>query len=555
MNPSEKHTDPFEIAASFQKMCSSWVQNPQKLNDMLTELNSDICDIYAAELDRLLSENESSEKTGRKKDVFMDTVKQYSNLARKYHSVYSGWLKDFVEKAPEAEGKDKQRSIFWTRQMINALAPSNYFWTNPGAVQKFIKTEGDSLNNGYQNWMEDIRRGNYLPEIADEEAFNPGENIAATPGYVVFRNELTEVIQYAPTTQTAYAVPIVLIQPWINKFYIFDLNKQSSFVRYLLNEGFTVFITSWKNPDSDMRHISFDDYMLRGVLKTIEVAKEICNTDKVHAAGYCIGGTALTALMAWLNREPAQEDSFPVADWTLFSTMTDFSEPGELGVFISEKSIESIEALMTEDGYLDGKYLELVFRLLRSDSLIWRYIAHNYLQGGAPPKSDMLYWNSDSTRLPEAMCSFYLREFYLHNRLSQKDGLTLGGRPIDMGYIDQPLYAVGAQQDHISPWKETFRTCHMVMGPVRYVLANEGHIAGIVNPPSARSRKKYWAGGVHNGLKADAWLSAQEESRGSWWPDWVEWLSERSGAMGKPPSAGCETYPCLEKAPGQYVIE
>lgn len=552
----EKFFDPFGIASSFGKVRKSWIRNSPELEEMLTELNERIQDISMEEFSRLLSANGFSEKSsGDFKAILLDHVKQSSKLFRKYHRVFSEWLKAYVDRAPDLEDGDRQRAMFWSSLFANAFSPSNFFWTNPGAVKRFIDSNGESLINGFDNWIGDVCGGDNLVRIADPEAFKVGENLAYTPGAVVFRNELMELIQYSPTTESTFAVPIVLVQPWINKFYIFDLTEGNSLVRYLLDQGFTVFITSWKNPTAEMRHIGFEDYMLRGALRAIEVAKEICNVEQVHAAGYCIGGTVLAALMGWLNKAPAQEDIFPIADWTTFSTLVDFSDHGELGVYISEKAVDSVEDLMAAKGYLDKKYIELAFRLLRSDSLIWRYIAHNYLHGGTPPKSDMLYWNSDSTRLPEKMCSFYLREFYLNNKLAKRDELVLAGRPIDLGRIEQPLYAVGAVQDHICPWKETFRICNMVNGPVKYILATEGHITGIVNPPSERSRKKYWAGETAGDTQPDPWLHGQQEHKGSWWTDWVSWLSERSQPMVQPPSMGSKKYPPLEKAPGRYVME
>jgi polyhydroxyalkanoate synthase len=392
--------------------------------------------------------------------------------------------------------------------------------------------------------------------VVDSRAFQVGRDIAATPGAVVFRNDLLELIQYEPATETTYGVPIVFIQPWINKYYIFDLEPPMSFVRYMQQKGFTVFIISWKNPDPRMRDVTFDDYMLRGALQAIKVASSICHNAPVHAAGYCIGGTALSALMAWLNSgPPSHRQTFPVIDWTLFSSLVDFSEPGDIGFFVTQQSVEAIEAMMKAQGFLSEKFIELVFRLLGSDSLIWRNFTNSFLYGQSPPKSDLLFWNSDSTRLPEKMCSFYLREFYLNNKLVEKDALRLGGRPIDLGRITQPLYAVGTQIDHICPWKSTFKVCDKVHGPVRYVLSSEGHITGIVNPPSEMSRRKFWAGEAEGETDPDRWLSGREERRGSWWEDWTQWLQTRSLSPAEPPALGSPRYPALEKAPGTYVLE
>ena len=489
------------------------------------------------------------------KDNILEDVRSNAQFARKWYAAYCRWLRDAVEMMPGLEKKDKQRALFWAGQIINAMSPANYFWTNPSAVQKFLESRGESLRKGYNNWFEDVQRGDGLVQMVDDREFKIGVNIATTPGFVIFRNELMELIQYSPATPGSYAVPIVLIPPWINKFYIFDLSEQTSLVRYFLDQGFTLFMISWKNPTQEMRHVTFDDYLLQGVLKAIDVARTICKVKQVHAAGYCIGGTVLAALMAWLNRASGPKRPLPVIDWTLFSTLVDFAEPGDLGVLITSQTVEAMEDQMKKDGYLDKKYLSLAFRLLRSDSLIWRNFVFNYLYGGTPPKSDMLYWNSDGTRLPETMCSFYLRELYLNNHLAKKDGVRLGGRPIDLGCIDQPLYAVGAQQDHISPWQSAFRTCALVKGPVKFVLSSEGHITGIVNPPTDLSRKKYWVGEAGGVSDPDRWLSGQREQRGSWWADWAAWLSPRSSPMVKSPSPGSRKYPPLEKAPGSYVLE
>ena len=561
MNPYEKIIDPFGAASSFRHVCDAWLQNSEALKQKLVELMSRMEDLNMEVLRQHLPRGSSSqgqEEEDEGKNHFMGHVRANATLIRRYYAIYSSWLRDFVDTVPGLREEERRRARFWSSQYLNAIAPSNFFWTNPGAVQRFIDTDGTSVLHGFVNWFEDNLRGDNLLTIVDHAAFKAGDNIATTDGYVVFRNGLLEIIQYAPSTENTYTMPVVLIQPWINKYYIFDLTDQNSFVHYLRNQGFTVFITSWKNPTTDMRATSFEDYMLKGALQTVKVAGEICNSPRVHAAGYCIGGTVLTTLMAWLNRMWKKPGAVPVADWSLFSTLVDFSEPGDIGVFISEESIELIESLMKSGGgYLDSKYISQTFRLLRSDSLVWRNYVHNYLYGGTPPKSDMLFWNDDSTRMPEAMCSFYLRDLYLHNNLVKKDRTVLGNCPIDLGCIKQSLYVVGAQQDHISPWRSAFRTCNLVGGPVRYVLTSEGHIAGIVNPPSEMSRKKYWAGDVNRqtDTEPDAWQVLQTEKRGSWWSDWSQWLLTGSDTLKKPPSMGSKAYPPLEKAPGTYVLE
>ncbi len=554
MKSLENIVDPFGMISSLRMVCDNWLQHSEELKQKMSDLIARTEDLSVEVVRKYVPENGVAGPEEEKE--FIDHIRENATLARKYYSLYSSWLRDFVETVPGLGENERRRAIFWVNQYLNAIAPSNFFWTNPGAVQKFIESDGASLIYGYINWLEDSMRQDNLLKIVDDKAFKLGKNLATTKGYVVFKNELIELIQYSPVTDETYPVPVLFIQPWINKYYIFDLTEQTSFVRYLLNRGFSVFIISWKNPGADMRSITFEDYVFKGVREAIEAAGEICGTGCVHAAGYCIGGTALAIMMAWLNGMRKAGDAFPVADWSVFSTLVDFSDPGEIGVFISEESITYLESLMkSTGGYLDSKYISQTFRLLRSDSLVWRNYVHNYLYGGTPPKSDMLYWNDDSTRMPEAMCSFYLRECYLHNKLIRKGSVVMRGCPIDLECIEQPLYAVGAQQDHISPWRSTFRIGSLVNCPVRYVLASEGHIAGIVNPPSELSRRKFWAGGFEGSSGPDAWQSQQQEQRGSWWPDWVEWLIPRSGKPGSPPAMGSKKYPPLGKAPGSYARE
>jgi polyhydroxyalkanoate synthase len=548
--------DPFGIYSGMMDVFRSWEQYPLELARKQAELLSKLQEATTEELRQLLVSEDPVDGQEPRQVDFFDILKSGAQLARRHHSIYHDWLRNIIDGAPGLQEKQRERMIFWTRQLINSLSPSNYFWTNFSAVRRFMDSNGESLARGLQSFMKDLREGHPLMRMVDNEAFRVGRDIATTPGAVVFRNNLMEVIQYEPATGKTYPVPVIFIQPWINKFYIFDLTPPMSFVRYLQQKGFTVFIISWKNPDAGMRNVTFDDYMLSGALQAIRVASSICRSAPVHAAGYCIGGTALSALMAWLNREPPRrEKPFPVIDWTLFSSLVDFSEPGDIGFFVTQQSVEWIEAMMREAGYLSEKLIELAFRMLGSDSLIWRNFMSCCLYGMPPPKSDLLFWNSDSTRLPAAMCSFYLREFYLNNRLVEKDALNLGGRPLDLGRITQPLYAVGTQLDHICPWKSTFKVCNKVRGPARYVLSSDGHIAGIVNPPSETSRRKFWAGEAGEEADSDRWLSGQEERRGSWWEDWTQWLQARSLSPGKPPGLGSRRYPPLDKAPGTYVLE
>ncbi|MDQ5987348.1 MAG: polyhydroxyalkanoate synthase subunit PhaC [Syntrophus sp. SKADARSKE-3] len=547
--------DPFGIVPSFIRVLESWKDRYADFLQISMNLLENLEEATIEELPSLTAAVNKALEMKDPKAAMLDYVRCRAGLHGKHHNILNGWLKEFVGRAQGLNEEERKRALFWTRQITSAMAPANFFWTNPFAVQKFLNSDGETLIKGSLNWLDDAFQRDFLTRIVDESVFKVGDNIASTPGKIIFRNDLIELIQYKPSTEKTYAVPIVLIPPWINKYYIFDLTPESSLVRYLRDQGFTVFIISWKNPSGEMRHVTFEDYIFKGILKAIDVAMLISGVPQVHAAGYCIGGTALAVLMAWLNRSGKEKAAFPVVDWTLFSALVDFAEPGELGVLINRNVVETVEQMMEITGVLDKKLIGLTFRLLGADNLIWRNFVHNYLYGGSPPKSDMLFWNSDGTNLPQAMCSFYLREFYLNNSLAKSDRMVMSKRPIDMNRVTQPLYVVGTQMDHICPWRSTFQTCRLVSGSVKYVLSSEGHITGIINPPSPYSRRKYWAGNFQEETQPEVWLSSQVESHGSWWGDWVEWMKYRSMPMTGPPHIGCNNYPPLEDAPGIYVTE
>ena len=547
--------DPLGMFASLGKVQSTWMSYGPELMSRLVRLSEDSLAIVHEEIRDMIEAGGALGSTdgGQASDP-VEMLRKNAAFARKNHALLCRWLRELVAATPGVEAADRDRSLFWAEQMLCALAPANYFWGNPGAVQRYLETGGRSLREGIRNWLEDLRRRDSLVRLVDESAFRVGDNLAATPGAVVFRNELVEVIQYEPVTPSTYRIPLVLIQPWINKFYIFDLSPQKSFVRYLIGKGFTVFITSWRNPDASLRSIAFEDYLFKGILAAIEVARSVCGRG-VHVAGYCIGGTALAVLMAWLNHRYRHPDEMPVVDWTLLASLTDFSKPGLLGVFMNKDALRTIESLTAAEGFLDGRFIGLAFRLLNADGLIWRNVVNNYLFGQAPPRSDMLFWNSDCTRLPEAMVSFFLKTFYFRNEMTKPDALRIRDQPIGLNRIRQPGYIVGALVDHICPWPGTFLTCGRLKCPTRYVLTSEGHITGIVNPPSPRSRKKYWVGEGGTSGSAEEWLQGRPDRQGSWWDDWTHWLAGRSNELGAPPSLGNAYYPPLTRAPGTYVHE
>lgn len=486
---------------------------------------------------------------------FADKVWEESptwDLVKEWYLVLTHHVQDMLYETPGLSQKERRRAAFWWRKWLNAVAPTNFLMSNPVAMQRAIETRGDSLVKGMRNFLDDLQAGNI--RMTDPGDFKVGKNLALTPGKVVFRNRLVEVIHYTPSQPRVHQVPVVIVTPWINKFYILDINPKKSLVRYLLDQGLDVFITSWKNPGEEMRDVRFDDYLIEGVQSLVDTARAVSGSVKVHAIGYCIGGTALTTYMAWANRHYAEED-VPVAHCTLFTTLVDFHKPGDIEVFVDEGSIRYITQNMEKKGYLDGAEMASAFRLLRSNSLIWHYVVHGWLYGETPPPFDVLYWNMDTTRMPYAMHAWYLRELYLNNHLIDKDALTVAGEPIDLGRITQPVYAVGAEDDHIAPWRQTFKTLNHVSGPKRFVLSSSGHILGIVNPPVDPPKRRFWVGPARRTDTAEGWQGGAVEQAGSWWPDWMEWLKPQCGGLVDAPPVATEAFPALADAPGTYVLE
>ena len=548
--------DPFGIYSASWEVLTAWLTHPRALSQQSSKFWTEFWALHTwqrlaggAEPDDLVPParyDERFQDPGWTENPFFDTCKET-------YLLYTRWLEDAIFDTPWVDDKTRRRAAFWAREVLNGVAPSNFFWSNPVAIERLVATGGMSALRGMANLFADAGKGTV--SMVDESQFKVGGNLATTPGAVVFRNELLELIQYAPTTDRVHTVPIVIVAPWINKYYVLDLETKKSLVRFLVDQGFTVFITSWKNPGSESRSTTLDDYMLKGALEAVHVARNICRVPQVHLAGYCIGGTLVAALLAWLNREAPGESTSVVKHATLLTTLVDFSQPGDIDVFLDNESLDAIEALMAPSGYLDGKFMALSFRLLRSNSLIWRYWVHGYLYGETPPPLDVLYWNTDATRLPAAMHSFYLRELYLQNKLVKQDELHLGGRPIDLGGIVQPLYVLGTEQDHITPWPSTFRICPRVKGPVRYVLATSGHIMGIISPPVQPPKRRYWAGDATAWDDPEAWRDSVEKVPGSWWNDWADWLKSCCGPDTAPAVRGNEDYPPLADAPGTYVFE
>ena len=448
--------------------------------------------------------------------------------------------------------KDAAKLAFYTRQFVDAMAPTNFLATNPAALRETVETKGENLLRGVRNVLDDLERndGRFSPRMSDEGHFALGETIATTPGKVVFQNDLMQLIQYAPSTETVFRRPLLIVPPWINKYYVLDLRPKNSFVKWALSKGHTVFMISWVNPDERLAAKTFEDYMLEGPLAALDAIEQATGEREVAAIGYCLGGTLTAATLAWL----AARGEKRIRSATFFASLVDFAEPGDLGVFIDDAQIESLEATMAEKGFLDGRHMATTFSMLRANDLIWSFVVNNYLMGREPLPFDLLFWNSDSTRMPAAMHSYYLHKMYRENLLAQPGGLSLSGVPIDLRRVEIPTYIVATREDHIAPWQSCFATCGLYRGQRRFVLGASGHIAGIINPPVA-GKYGYWTGPVLESQDADSWLAAAERHEGSWWNDWHTWQSRRAGGKKVPARVpGTGGLSPIEDAPGAYVL-
>lgn len=551
----EGAVDPIGMSAPIVHAQLAWLTHPQQLAARMVELSADIWKLQWHMAQQLTGHSDACPNTANADDTrFSDPVwsEPAWHLVKEWYLMFTHQTQDMLYDTPDLASDERERAAFWWRHWLNTVAPTNYLLTNPVALRKAVETGGDSLKKGFALFLEDLHAGSI--RMTNPDDFKVGENLATTPGSVVSRNRLVEVIHYAPTQAKVHAQPVVIITPWINKFYVLDLNPRKSMIRFLLDQGLDVFITSWKNPDASMRDVRFDDYLMEGVHETVEVARRMTGAAKVHATGYCIGGTALTMYMAWANRHFAA-DAVPVADWTLFATLVDFHQPGDIKVFINESSIDYLCENMARKGYLDGKEMATSFRLLRANSLIWQYVVHGWLYGEAPPPFDVLYWNMDTTRMPQTMHSWYLRELYLHNRLIQPDALTVAGEPLDLSRIVQPLYAVAAEDDHIAPWAQDFLINKHAAGDKRFVLSSSGHILGIVNPVVTPPKRHFRVADVELSESAESWRDRTEAQQGSWWTDWMAWLKPRAGKLVKARPGANEAFPELAPAPGTYVKE
>jgi len=472
----------------------------------------------------------------------------YFDYLRRAYLLNAEYLHKLAEAASIGDGQAKARLRFVTRQYVDALAPTNFLATNPEFIATALATNGESIRRGLQNLIADLEKGR-ISQTA-EDAFEVGRNLATTPGAVVFENELFQLLQYAPLTEEVAQRPLLIVPPCINKYYVLDLQPANSFVRYAIEQGQTVFLISWRNPGNEQGHLRWDDYLEQGVLTALRVVREICRIDEVNALGFCIGGTLLASALAVAK---ARSDA-GVTALTLLTTLLDFADTGEIGLFVDEAAVTAREASIGKGGLLTGRELHAVFSLLRANDLIWPYVVGNYLKGGKPAPFDLLYWNADSTNLPGPFAAWYLRHLYLENGLRERGTLVMCGARVDLSLLNMPTFLLATREDHIVPWISAYASRGLLGGPTTFVLGASGHIAGVINPP-AKGKRSHWVNEAEAG-DADAWLAGAREVKGSWWPRWSEWLKEHGGKTVKARvRLGSRQYPPGEPAPGRYVKE
>ncbi|GLK75194.1 poly-beta-hydroxybutyrate polymerase [Methylopila jiangsuensis] len=541
-----------DVVKTLGQVAERWMSDPARTVEAQTAFTGGFLDLWTNALRRFSGEDAPptaapDPKDGRFKDPewtenpFFDFLKQaYLHTSR--------WAERMVDEAQDLDPHTRHKAGFYVRQISNAVSPSNFVPTNPELIRETLAQKGENLVRGMRMLTEDIAagRGDLRIRQTMPGNFEVGKNLATTPGKVIFRNELMELIQYAPSTPKVRARPILIVPPWINKFYILDLTPEKSFIKWCVDQGLTVFCLSWVNPDARHARMGFDDYMRDGVLKAVEVATAASGEDSVDAIGYCVGGTLLAVTLAYL----AAVGDARIASATFFTTQVDFSQAGDLQVFVDEAQIAAVEARMAQRGYLEGASMANAFNMLRPNDLIWPYVVNNYLKGQAPFPFDLLFWNSDATRMPAANHSFYLRGCYLNNDLAG-GRMNVGGKTLDLSKVTAPIYNLATREDHIAPAKSAFLGATLFGGPVRFVLAGSGHIAGVVNHP-AKNKYQHWVGGAPAG-DLDDWLAKAEERKGSWWPDWRGWLADMDAREAEARIPGEGGFPAIEDAPGSYV--
>ncbi len=540
-----------DMVQTLGQVAAQWFTDPARMVVAQASLSSQMMDLWAGTMRRIAGAPAPEPEPARAADKRFAAPEWRElpgfDFLRQAYTITSGWAENLVEDA-ELDDETRAKARFYLRQITGALSPSNFLATNPELLKNTFEEGGDNLVRGMRMLAEDIAAGNGELKIrqSDSSAHQLGVNMAMTPGKVVFRNDLMELIQYAPTTAEVYRRPLLIVPPWINKFYVLDLNPAKSFVKWAVDQGLTVFVISWVNPDERHADKDFESYMREGIFAALEVVAQVTGEPDAAAIGYCVGGTLLAVTLAYMARIGDER----ISSATFFTAQTDFRNAGDLKVFADEEQIAALEAQMKAQGYLEGSKMANAFNMLRPNDLIWSYVVNNYLKGKAPTAFDLLTWNSDSTRMPAANHAFYLRNCYLGNKLT-KGEMVIGGETLDLGQVTVPVYNLATKEDHIAPAKSVFVGAGFFGGPMRYVLAGSGHIAGVVNPPY-KPKYQFWSG-PPVGDSFEGWLAAAEETAGSWWPDWMAWLAGQApGKVAAREPGGGVLEPICD-APGEYV--
>lgn len=544
--------DPFNLSDVTARIWANIFRDPQHFWESQTRLYAQAMTLWQQTPENRNIDQKTEAYQKYFKNAFWDNSFLFKTVKETY-LMTALWLLNTIEEETLGLNKaDKERTTFFLRQYIEAMNPRNFPLTNPEVIEETLNTHGENLIKGLDNLIHDIEKGRKFPAVSmtDETAFRIGGNIAATKGAVVFENDYMEMIQYEPTTETVFKTPLLIVPPWINKYYILDLKPENSFIGWLVDQGHRVFVISWVNPDKRFSDKGFKDYMDHALLKALDVVNAICETKQANVIGYCIGGTLLAMTLAYLE---ANQIPSPVSSATFMTTLLDFEQAGDLKVFIDEEQLQTLDKIMEEQGVLDGETMKMTFSMLRAGDLIWSFVVNNYLLGRDPVPFDLLYWNNDATNLPAAIHHDYLSSMYLNNRLAKGD-YALNGTRLDLGRIETPSYFLSAQEDHIAPWKATYDGARLFGGATVFTLAGSGHVAGVVNPPH---KNKYGYRTAEKIIKnADSWLKSSTPHNGSWWPHWQEWIKKQNKNETIPPSRalGNKIFQKKRAAPGKNVL-
>ena len=552
MSPYSAATEFSEASKTISEVVAHWMADPTRVAEAQTALMQSYAELWNNCTRRMMGDDvppliEPEPGDGRFKDEEWST-NPYFDFWKQSYLLTSSWVENMLEDTQGLDHRKKQKAEYYIHQLTSALSPSNFPFTNPEIMRETVSTNARNLVEGMHQLSKDMHNSGDLLKISqtDLQAFEVGKNIATTPGKIVFQNDIIQLIQYSPTTEKVRSVPLLVVPPWINKYYILDLTPSKSFIKFTVDQGFTLFVISWVNPDENLSDMTFEDYMHEGILAAADAVRRETGIEEINALGYCVGGTLLATTLAYL--EANNKKIFQSA--TFLTTQVDFKDAGDLLIFIDDAQLKNLEEMMAERGFLDGSRMANVFNMMRPRDLVWPYIVNNYMLGKKPLPFDLLYWNQDSTRMPAHNHAFYLRQFYHENRLA-KGQMELSGTRLDLSKVDIPIFELATREDHIAPAKSVLAGARKFGGPVEFVLAGSGHIAGVVNPPE-KMKYQYWTTSKELTENLEDWLERAKENPGSWWPYWSEWMAQNSGEWIAPREPGLNLG-VIEDAPGSYV--